>query len=88
MKLTNEDREIIENIKKNGPPLLKGSLASLPFIFLAMACVISGNTLSAIFFSLAQFFTFTCFHKENKMTKTNKIVVIVVLSVMAILLLK
>lgn len=88
MKFTQEDIEIIDKIKTNAPPFIKGALLSLPFIVLAMAAFVSGTKLSALVFITAQFFCMTCFHRENRLTVPKKIIVITILFVVGVLLLK
>jgi 4-amino-4-deoxy-L-arabinose transferase-like glycosyltransferase len=76
MKFTEEDREIIERIKRNAPFLIKGTLASLPFFFLSLACMVTGSIISGMLFCLAQAFTLLAFHREQKWSKKKSFLVV------------
>jgi len=85
MNLTEEDQEIIERIKRNAPFLIKGTLASLPFLFLSMAAMVSGSIISGLFFGAAQLFALMAFHREQKWSKKKSFLVVACCCVLSIL---
>lgn len=87
MNFTEEDREIIERIKRNAPFLIKGTAASLPFMFLSMACMVTGSIISGLLFAAAQIFALMAFHREQKWSKKKSFLVVACCCVLGILLL-
>lgn len=87
MNLTNEDKEIIERVKRNIPFILKGTIVSLPFMFLSMASMVTGSIVSGLCFGTAQLFSLMAFHKEQKWSKKKSFTVVACCFVLGILFL-